>query len=387
MKVVIVRSHLETVSPRVIRNAETLAAQNYEVTILCWDRMLSWDRKNKHPKIELKDNYIIRRFKLRATSGPGIIFFLPIWWSFVFLWLIKSNWDVVHAIEFDSVLPAIISAKIKRKRIIYELNDIYIYMVPLPSIIKKIGLFIERLFTKFADAVIIAEEATIDEFNGIPNNNLVLIYNSPPDYFNNKNTPVLKEGIKAKDPFIIFYAGALFKYRNLNLDKLIDAVKSLDNNLKLIIAGYGDLVNEIKNWIADANDKVQFIGKIEYNEVMERTEQCDLLVFLHDPGEHINRLISSNKIFEAMMFGKPILVVKGGYTAEIVQRENCGLLLDNLSAEKISGAIEMLRTDYGLRYMLGKNGKNAFDQKYSWKIMKSRLLGLYESMEGKCYTK
>lgn len=368
MRIVIVRSRIETGSPRVMRNARAFASRGHDVTVL------AWDRECKYPEIENKDNCKIIRTKFKAPSGPKVLLFLPFWWCLVFFWLLKIKWDVIHAIELDTAFPALVAAKIKRKPIVYELNDIYADMIILPKIVRKIGLYLEKNITRFVSAVIIADEATIKEFNGIPNHNIVLVCNSPPDFLKKMNS-----GVQREDIFTIFYAGELIKNKGLNLDKIVEAVRSIDG-VRIIFAGFGDQVKEIKKWTSETPEKIQFIGKINYTEVLERTMSADLLIAFHDPTVSIYRVSTVNKLYEAMICGKPIITVKGTATAEIVEKEKSGLIINSPFVEELKAAIIKLKESPDLCIQLGTNGRRAYEQRYNWEIMETRLLDLSDGM-------
>lgn len=368
MRIVIVRSRIETGSPRVMRNARVLASHGHDVTVL------AWDRECKYPKIEDKDNCKIIRTKFKAPSGPKVLLFLPLWWCLVFFWLLRIKWDVIHAIELDTAFPALVAAKIKRKYIVYELNDIYADMIIIPKILRKIGLYLEKNITRFVNAVVIADEATIKELNGIPNRNIVLVCNSPPDFFKKMNS-----GAQREDIFTLFYAGELIKSKGLNLGGIVEAVKSVDD-VRIIFAGFGDQVEEIKKWASETPEKVQFIGKINYTEVLERTMSADLLVAFHNPTIPINRVSIANKLYEAMICGKPIITVKGTATAEIVEKEKSGLIIDYPGVEELKAAIIKLKENPTLCIQLGTNGRKAYEQRYNWEIMEKRLLDMYDGM-------
>ncbi len=337
---------------------------------------MSWDREDKNPKVERKDGkdgYEAHRFKFKAPYGPKVLLYLPIWWCLEFWWLLRKRWDIVHAMDFDTVVPAVIAARIKRKPVIYELGDIYEDMIPLPQMLRKICAYIDKIFMRLANAVIIAHEAQVKELSGIPNKNVVAIYNSPPDFFKKINSAIQKD-----DKFTIFYAGKLYKARRLNLDKVFQAIKNI-NIVRLIITGYGDQVDEINTWADEFPDKVEFIGRLSYTEVLERTMMADLLINPREPTVH-NRCTIPNKPFEAMMCGKPILVSKGTAMADMVEEENCGLVVDCNTAEKIREAIIRLKESPELRQQLGANGRRAYEQRYSWAIMEQRLLALYREI-------
>ncbi len=84
-----------------------------------------------------------------------------------------------------------------------------------------------------------------------------------------------------------------------------------------------------------------------------------------------------------MMANKPILVSKGTTMADIVERENCGLIVDCNSVDEIKKAIVRLKDSPELCRQLGANGRRAYEQKYNWEIMEQRLLSLYQEIDRK----
>lgn len=368
MKTVIVRSCLETLTPRAFKNAQTLAAEGYEVTVL------AWDREAKNPESEVRDGYQARRFRFKAPYGPRILLYLPIWWCLEFLWLMSNRWDIVHAMDLDTVLPAVLAAKLKGKPVIYELADIYEDMIPLPQMLRRISVSIDKIFMRLANAMIISDEARVQELDGIPNDNVTVIYNSPPDLFRKPDTST-----QTSDRFTLFYSGTLHEERQSNLDKVARAIQSIDG-VRLVIAGYGNQAGEAEQWVSQAPGKVQFAGRIDYTEALERTKAADLIISLYDPVVLNTRYASANKLFEAMMCGKPVLISKDTAMADVVEKENCGLVVDCNNIEEIREAIEKLKGNPELCRELGANGRRAYEQRYSWETMRQRLLTLYREL-------
>ena len=368
MRVVIVRAALETVSPRGPKTAQVLSSHGHSVI------MLGWDRECKYPKVSQEEHYEARRFRFRAPFGPRVLAFLPIWWLFEFLWLMKERWDIVQAMDFDTIMPAVVAARIKRKKVIYEIADIYYMLVRLPGWLTSICVFVDKLFIRCADGVVLASEGVVKELNGIPNKNVVVIINSPPD-----SCGELKPIARDKGTFTIFYAGALFRSRKSNLDKVFEAIKNMDKVI-LVVAGYGDEVDQITKWASEATDKVQFLGKISYSQVLAKTAEADLLVALYDPSVYVHRWGYATKLFEAMMCRKPILVSKGTAMAELVEKENCGLAVDVNNVEEIRQAIAKLKQNPELCKQMGANGRKVYEREYSWQIMEQRMLSMYSAI-------
>jgi len=371
--IIFVRSSALDRDIRLPKEIVALNQAGYRTKLLYWDRDCCI---NETKKLKGCEDIPLR---LKAPWGIKILPFLPIWWSFVFICLLITSYDVIHAVNFDCIIPSLIAGRLKRKYVVYEILDIYEEQIPLPRAIKSILLKVDKLFMRLADAVIIADEAQIEGIGGIPNPKVVPIYDSPPnisigEYIREEST------CQPNKPFTLFYAGALYKARRLNLEKVLEAIRDL-NGVKLVIAGYGDLVDEIRKWMSQMPDKVEFIGKISYQEVIQRgNSDADLFFILRDSAIPINRFTCGSNLFNAMICGKPILANKGSSTAAKVHENNCGLVVDANNVEEIKKAIIKLRDNPELCKELGANGRRAYEHKYSWEIMEHRLVSLYQKL-------
>ena len=369
----IILMHAGTIDDiRMPKEIEVMKQGGYAVTLLSWDR----DCKKAHHEHRkgARKYYEELQLRLKAPIGIKLLLILPIWWFFEFFWFMRIKWDIAHVLNFHSIIPALIAGKLKRKPVIYEIVDSYEDMTALPNILRYFLIQVDRIFMRLASAVIIVDEAQVEEFDGIPNSKVVPIYDSPPDLYK-------KLIVKENEVFTLFYAGRLYKERRLNLDKIISAISSI-NNVKLIIAGYGDQVEEVKKWSQSMPNKTQFIGKISDEELLERSITADLLFEIHDSVIPANKYNCGSKFLRAMACGKPILVNRGTSTANKVYENNCGLVVDAKNIEEIKKAIIMLRDNPELCKELGANGRKAYEERYSWEIMERRLLALYQGLTG-----
>jgi glycosyltransferase involved in cell wall biosynthesis len=280
-------------------------------------------------------------------------------------------------VNFPSVIPAIIASRLKNRPIIYDVEDTYADQlnVGMLDIVRLLGIMIERLSMKFVNAVVLVDDIQVEEFRGIPNPHLAVIYDSP--------SPLLSYFVKAseKDAFTIFYAGYLDQSRHLHIQAIIEAVGTIEG-VRVIFAGEGDLVEGLKAKEIETHCKIQYIGWIPYAKALEMTYKSDLLFSLREPTPPVQKYICGSKFLEAIMCGKPILVNKGTSTASKVHKENCGLVVDANNIEEIEKAIIKLKENPELCQQLGVNGRKAYEQRYSWEIMKHRLISLYQEVAG-----
>ena len=337
-------------------------------------KILGWDREGKYVKQEnCYENIQINRFKLKAPYGrPNLVLYLFIWWIYEFYWLLTNRWDFVHACDFDTLIPALLVVKIKQKKIVYDIFDFYAETLPLqtPKAVRNIVAKIERFFLQFVDIVIIVDESRKKQVEGTKIRELVYIMNTPKDMITKLDK------IDENRNFIIFYGGLLAEERGLH--QIINATENLDD-IKIVIAGFGRGEEELKLLFQKAKN-VQFIGKIPYNDVLLETMKADLLFALYDPSVPNNRYASPNKIFEAMMCKKPIIVSDSSSMANIVKKVNCGIVVAYGDIDSIRNAVLKLKNNPQLRKYLGDNGRKAYEEKYNWEIMEKRLIGIYNDL-------
>lgn len=367
-KVVIIHSNALALN---VRGFKEIEANNDEYDFI----FLGWNR-NKDPDDHFKNptNSKISLLNIKAPYGKTYLIVMLFWWVYIFFWLLFEGYDMVHVMNIDCALPALLASKIRGKKSIYEILDTYEDSYNLPPKLRTIIISFDKWLMKHFNGIILVDEEQIQEFEGIPNDNIVVIYDSPPETLTKVQT-------QRNDCFTIFNAGYYHKERRLNLNSLLDVMSELDN-IKLVIAGFGDedIINEIKRYEIEMPDKISFIGQISYDEVIKFTYNADMLFQLRDSALKINKYICGSTLFNAMASGTTIMVNKGTSTANKVLKENCGLVVDVNKPDEIIDAILKLKNDDVFRKELGLNARKAYENKYSWKVMEKRLKYLYKEL-------
>ena len=367
--IIIIKSNPKDFDPRLYKEINALIEGGFAVTLLCWDRS-----GKKEINDENNPNYREIKLKFKAPYGPKMIPLIPIWWIFVFWHLLKNKANYIHVININCIIPAFFASKIRNKKLIYEMYDTHENRIKyIPQSIRDLIIRINKFFMTAADAIIIVDESRNGELRGIPNNNVVVIYNSPPDILDNYKAKKQEDKL-----FTIFFAGGLEKYKSL--EDVIQITKKI-KGVKLVIAGFGSLSNEIKKESEKNPEKIEFIGKINYEEVLKRTISADLLFSLYNSKVPSFKFASSNKLFEAMMCKKPILINKGTSMVNIVKEYKCGIIVDCENINEIHEVITYLKNNPKKRNMYGENGRKAYDNFFSWNIMKKKLVSLYNNLE------
>lgn len=361
------------IDPAPHKVAEALSQNGYKVKLLVWDR-------GKMGKVKNSNAYTTCRFGFGAPYDKfTVLFYLPIWWGYEFLFLLRDDSDIVHACNLDTLLPAIVVKLIKRAKLCYTVYDFYANNLPdghprlIRKLIRSIVASIEKFGIRFAEVLFLADECRYEEVKGAQIKNLFYIYNSPPDYFDAERRPKPR----ARKEIIILYVGLIHKSRGL--EYMIKAVEGLDN-VRLMLAGTG-ADKELVEKSACRCQKIQYIGWIpSYEGVIKKTLDADVIFRFGDPKIPKSKYESPNKLFEAMMCGKPIIVNAEMAASRIVQRENCGLIVPYGDVTAIKEALLRLKNNPKLCRLLGENGRKAYQARYSWDIMKGRLINAYDEL-------
>jgi glycosyltransferase involved in cell wall biosynthesis len=365
-KILMVISYPDT---RLRKEIDTLLKCGYEVKVIIWER--GWPF-NCDKKVDVKG------LGLNAPIGRiNSLLYFPIWFLYLVFWLFKSEWDVVHAVNFDTYLFSLIAAKIKNKPIIYDVYDFYGDM--MPPILRNVIVSVDKHLLPFSDVLILADEARVEQIGGNIHKNIFTINNSPEEYNFDKNYP--DDNINT---FKVFIGGKILKERCL--DVVISAIGKIEG-AKLSIRGHCD-ETDYKQQIIQLSQKFDnidmYLDGVPYEEIVKGTLSADLTIALYDPDIPNNRYASPNKLFEAMASKIPIIVNENTSMADIVQKEKCGIVIPYGNEEALIWAVSRLKNDLSLQKRLGDNGRKAYDNKYNWTIMENRLNSIYRQvLEGR----
>jgi glycosyltransferase involved in cell wall biosynthesis len=373
LRLVICRSNPIAPDPRVEKEARTLSQAGYQVTLLGWDRSASL------PQHDLLDGLHITRLPIRAEYASGM-HNLPdlLRWQWGLLqWLVRHRreYDLIHACDFDTVPPALLCRSLYGKKVIYDIFDFYADHLRLtPGWIKNAIRAIDLRAIGRADAVILADNSRWEQIRGSNPRRCTIVYNTPEEL-------TLKEqpaSVSTQKPgsLRVVYVGLLQVERGLFE---LFTVMRRHPEWALDLAGFGgDQVRLVE--LAQGMPNVHWHGRISYHHALQLSTSADVLIATYDPAIPNHRYSSPNKVFEAMLLGKPIIVAQDTNMDLIIQQADCGLVVPYGDISALESALLCLQSDPELRQRLGQNARQAYDSTYSWKIMQDRLLSVYKQV-------
>lgn len=330
-KIVVTVSNDLSTDQRVRKMCHSLSQLGYEIILV------GRELPNSLP---IDRPYEVKRFRLWFNKGALFYANLNIR---LFFFLLLNNYDRIHANDLDTLLPAYIISKWRKKPIVYDTHEIF---TEVPEIqgrwVKKVWLAIEDYIFPKLDKILTVNQSIADLYGKRYDKDIKVIRNIP----EKRNTNISKSRRDLNFPenaFIVIAQGS-----GINIDRgneeLLLAMKYLENTL-LLFVGSGDAIPGLKkmNTENQLEEKVRFIDRMPYEDMIQYTINADLGISLDKPN-NLNYLFSlPNKIFDYISADTPILASDLIEVRNIIDSYKVGFIIDKISPEKIAEGIEWMK--------------------------------------------
>lgn len=395
--------------------AKNLLYDGYDVTIFCantYHNKIEFIDTNQKKYIEGKDEINNINFVFVKTSvalGNGINRVKNMWKFYRNLFPTAKEYALKYGkpdvILASSVHPLTMLAGIQiaqRMKIpcICEVRDLWpeaifsINKLQKNSFFGKLLTAGEHWIYKKSDALIFTKEGDTDyikeqKWDMIQGGDIDL---NKAYYINNgvdikafdqfvKNKTLADEDLESKD-FLVVYTGAIRPVNNI--DNLLDSAALLKQykDIRFLIYGDGNQKGRIKRRIAEeklTNVKLKGFVNKQYIPYILSKASVNVLNYSQDQYNW-TRGNSSNKLFEYMASGKPIIsTVKMGYS--IINKYHCGIELDECTPQKLAEAVLKIKNMEAEQYnaigMNARKGVKDFDSE----ALTKRLIGVIENLK------
>ena len=278
--------------------------------------------------------------------------------------------DAICAIDLDTILPCLFISKLKRIHRVYDAHEYFTELkeVRTRPLVKKVWLSIERFAVPEYYYGYTVSSGLAEAFQK----------KYQRDYKVIRNLPVLKERLPAKkeNKFLLFQ-GAVNEARGF--EYLIPALKYV--NYKLVICGDGNFMAQLKELIRqnEVTNKVELTGMLLPEELRGIAQKATLGIGLAEK-EGLNQFLAlPNKFFEYMHAGLPQVAMNYPEYKKINNQFRVAVLLDGLSVEEISAAINHLMENDAVLKELRQNCLEAREV-YCWQKEEKELIRFYQSI-------
>ena len=286
----------------------------------------------------------------------------------------------IYQLHSPELLSIVKTLKNKNKIVIYDAHE------DLPSHIKEkewIPKFLRNIISKIFKIYMNYIFEILDEIIS-PCDHVIqktkLIKNST----RITNFPIIRSSKKiSKNNFIerkniICYTGTVYRYTNQQ-----EILKALSNirDIEYHIAGFID--EEFLNILSQLNsfNKLNYYGKISKLELQKFYNKSLIGFVVYDYKLNLGYKLGSygtNKIFEYMEAGLPIICTDYILWKEIIDKYDCGICVEPNNYKQIENAIKFLISNKEKAYEMGQNGRKAILNEYNWVSQEKLYLGIFK---------
>ena len=292
----------------------------------------------------------------------------------------------IYHLHDPELLRIVRFLKRKKKKVIFDSHEDYVSTIGIkewiPKIFRRIILLFykkyEERIVKKLDGAIACYHQTKERYDNYIEN-VDLVFNFPIITNHNPKISTISENKN-----VIGYAGQIAEQWSHHF--LIQSFEYTKNNVKYLLAGSADeeylrILKGHKRW-----SNVDFKGKIHFDNVIEEIYYKSsigvaLLDYIPQCQTTVGNL-SNTKLFEYMFYKLPVICTDFDLWRNIVEGENCGILVNPRKPEEIAKAIDFLCDNSEKAKQMGENGHNAIISKYNWENDSKKLLKVYEEIIG-----
>jgi glycosyltransferase involved in cell wall biosynthesis len=324
-----------THDPRVLREKETLEEMGHVVVVLGYTNIV----KNKIGRII----QIILSWILIPMRTRHLIF------------------DVVHCHDFDTLPAGVLIKKLRHCGLVYDAHEMYAWMTGISKLQNW-----EQKCLQYVDKIIAANIGIYQYLSTMTKKKIVIIKNCK-DLISYEYDP-------PTDPFVVLYIGSLSPQRMF--PDIVDYIG--ETGLLFAIAGRKTDVcyEEVKRRSKRYNN-VLFLGQIPAEDVIERTKEASVVVCMFDPDNLNCRYGTPNKLYEALVCGRPIVGTQNTFLGAMIDQFHCGVSVP-YNKKELQETLLSLAENKNKLIEYGKAGLQKAISEYNWEKEKKFMLEIYK---------
>jgi len=293
------------------------------------------------------------------------------------------NADVIHVHDLPMLVSGVGAAKSNDSKLIYDSHELYTEE-EMPAQYRILLKIKEKLFIGKPNSVITVNPYLKKELeNSYDVSDIVVVENAtirPKGFDATKDHDLFrKEYHLPKESVLLLFQGWFASHRNI--DTLIKGLQYLDDNVYLLLMGYGEYIEELLQLAKELNveKRVIYVEAKSQEELLYYTASADIGLMPYLKTKNLNNLYSSpNKLYEFIASGLPILANDLPFYHDMIEKYDIGLVR-NLEDPKTfaDGVKEMIDGDI-LKY---KNNCIKAYEKVNWDMEALKLIDIYRELE------
>lgn len=292
--------------------------------------------------------------------------------------MVRYGASVVHSHDVNTLPTAWLVSRMSRARLVYDAHEISTSREGYDSFRRLVGIVEKRLMPT-ADGTITTTDARAKYFARAYNVTRPTVLQNRPRLTRSAPSNRIREELGLTEQWpIIIYQGGLQQGRGL--EKLIRTAVNVPDAYFVLIGG-GRLTHNLSLLIEklQLRDRVRIIPTVPLAELPSYTASADIGV---QPIENtcLNHYTTdSNKLFEYIIAGLPVVATDFPEIRRIVRRHDVGVLVASDDPTGLAHALNVLVSDAKLREAYAQNARSTAGT-LNWEEQESRLVDLYQKV-------
>jgi len=314
---------------RVHRSCRALSELGFEVHLI--------GRQKRNSPAMPPRGYRTKRIKLAFEKGPLFYMALNVR---LFICLLFDRYHFIYANDLDTLPAAFLVSKIKRKPLLYDSHELFTEVPELVDrpLIQKFWKSIEKRILPQLKEMITVNESIAKIFKAQYKINTSVVRNVPQKLESLNALSRIELGLEAHQKMLIIQGSGLNVQRGI--EEAVLAMAQIDNAI-LYLIGDGDVIPEVKKLVEQhaLQNKVRFVPRLPYHELMRYTAAADLGLALDKPLSLNYELALPNKVFDYIQAGTPILTSPLIEIQNIIEQYDCGEILELVNPACIAKSV------------------------------------------------
>lgn len=293
--------------------------------------------------------------------------------------IIRTKPDIIHANDLDALVPAFLASRKLKCKVIYDTHEIFLEnnWVYSNYIYRIFWGFLESFIIKRVDAVVCVSNAAADYFKLHYNIKRPLVITNCVSRINENSLSSTKN-----EGFEVLLHGQFYKGRGC--DVMVEAANvTKSTDVKYALRGFGNMEKELRQYVeCHKLTNVIFYPPVKTWELIEEAAKSHVGVAITIPYCLNFKLSISNKIFEYLAAGLPVIMSDIPEHRYLNDKYHFGLVLEENSPECLSEAVLKMYNDKDLYKKCTENARR-ISREINWENEFAKLLELEKSLTRK----
>lgn len=318
--------------------------------------------KEKYKRFQNKFNTVLKEISVCKSLAKEIAACKP---------------DIIHANDLDALLAAYIASRSWKCKIVFDSHEVYTDNFGLASAVlkKRFWSIVERWVIKRVDLVVCVSNAASDYF--------ATKYNIPKPLVvtNCAKRQRLHEHENVKSPYFeVLNHGQFYEGRGYDIMVKAAAI-SINTQIKYVLRGFGRMEPELRSFVDEKGlTNVTFAPPVKTTELISAASTSHVGLAITVPINLNFKLSVSNKIFEYVSAGLPVIMSDIPEHRYLNEKYNFGIILKENTAECLRDAVMTMYENEELYREYSANAKR-LSEELNWETEFAKLLAIEKQMQ------